>query len=424
MSERYVVLDDDPTGTQAVHDVPVLLRWSPDTLGKALEASPSVHLLTNARALTAAGAERVTFDGARTARMVAPESRLVLRGDSTLRGHLLAEYRAVVRAGFADREPVLMLVPALPAAGRVTLAGVHYAASVPVHETDYARDGVFAYRSSRLLEWAEERTAGLLAADRGLEVPLDDLRRRGSDAILGAVLEASDRGRAVVAPDVETMDDLETIADGARRAYDFGLPLLVRAAPAFVGVLTGTAAEGFVPAPEPEDGLLVVCGSYVERTTAQLERLCQARSLTPAEVDVAALLSSASAAAGEAARAARIVDQRLRSDGIAVLATPRGRPPEALTLEAGMRVASGLARVLPAIAHLPSVILAKGGITSHVTAASGLGCDEAMVIGPIATGVARWRVSVDGRELDYLVFPGNVGDDEHLAAVVSLILDR
>ena len=89
-----------------------------------------------------------------------------------------------------------------------------------------------------------------------------------------------------------------------------------------------------------------------------------------------------------------------------------------------MRVASGLARVLPAIAHLPSVILAKGGITSHVTAASGLGCDGAMVIGPIATGVARWRVSVDGRELDYLVFPGNVGDDEHLAAVVSLILDR
>ena len=158
MEERYVVLDDDPTGTQAVHDVPVLLRWSPDTLGKALEASPSVHLLTNARALTAEGAEQVTFDGARTARMVAPESRLVLRGDSTLRGHLLAEYRAVVRAAFADREPVLMLVPALPAAGRVTLAGVHYAGSVPVHQTAYARDGLFAYRSSRLLEWAEERT--------------------------------------------------------------------------------------------------------------------------------------------------------------------------------------------------------------------------------------------------------------------------
>ena len=59
-AERYVVLDDDPTGTQSVHDVPVFLNWSPDPLRAALEGSPSVHLLTNARALSAEQAERVT----------------------------------------------------------------------------------------------------------------------------------------------------------------------------------------------------------------------------------------------------------------------------------------------------------------------------------------------------------------------------
>ena len=169
---------------------------------------------------------------------------------------------------------------------------------------------------------------------------------------------------------------------------------------------------------------MVVCGSYVERTTAQLERLYEARGVAPVEVDLAALLGSDSEASAEATRAARLVDQHLRSDGIAVVATPRERPAQVRNLNAGMRVAHGLAQVLPAMASLPSVILAKGGITSHVTAASGLGCDRAFVVGPIATGVARWRVSADGCELDYLVFPGNVGDDHHLAAVVSLILDR
>jgi uncharacterized protein YgbK (DUF1537 family) len=73
---------------------------------------------------------------------------------------------------------------------------------------------------------------------------------------------------------------------------------------------------------------------------------------------------------------------------------------------------------------VPSVVMGKGGITSHVTLAEGLRCDRGYVVGPIAPGVARWRVCANDRELDYLVFPGNVGDDEHLAAVVSLVIDR
>jgi uncharacterized protein YgbK (DUF1537 family) len=424
VAECYVVLDDDPTGTQSVHDVPVFLSWSVDPLRTAFESSSSVHLLTNARAVMADEAERVTFDAACTARAADPEVRLVLRGDSTLRGHLLAEYRAAARAAFGDRALVLMLVPALPTAGRVTRDGVHYADSVPVHETDYARDGVFSYRSSRLLEWAEERTHGLLAANRGIEVSLNRLQSVGPDAVLGAVRAAADRAPAVVVPDATSTADLELIAAGARKAYAEGLPLLVRAAPAFAGVLTNTSATEFVSPPHADDGLLVVCGSYVARTTAQLENLCAMRGIAPVELDLCALLGSDESAAMEIVRAARTVDERLAADGIAVLATPRERPAGTQSLAAGQRVAVGLARVLPQLARLPGVILTKGGITSHVTVAQGLGCDRAFVAGPIATGVALWRVVAPRRRLDCLIFPGNVGDDEHLARVVSLVLDR
>ena len=48
-----VVLDDDPTGTQAVAEVRVLLRGSPETIYDDLAHSePCVHLITNSRALT------------------------------------------------------------------------------------------------------------------------------------------------------------------------------------------------------------------------------------------------------------------------------------------------------------------------------------------------------------------------------------
>ena len=48
-----VVLDDDPTGTQTVHDTPVLLRWDQDAIAGLLAdpATPVFYILTNSRAL-------------------------------------------------------------------------------------------------------------------------------------------------------------------------------------------------------------------------------------------------------------------------------------------------------------------------------------------------------------------------------------
>jgi uncharacterized protein YgbK (DUF1537 family) len=148
-----VVLDDDPTGTQAVTGVPVVLDVDADHLRRVAEGARAVHVLTNVRALPPAAAERLTFAAAGAARAALPGSRIILRGDSTLRGHVLEEVRAVTRAAFDGVVPVLLLVPALPAAGRITLGGVHWLATDgdrrPLHETEFARDGTFAYRSSR-----------------------------------------------------------------------------------------------------------------------------------------------------------------------------------------------------------------------------------------------------------------------------------
>jgi uncharacterized protein YgbK (DUF1537 family) len=63
-------------------------------------------------------------------------------------------------------------------------------------------------------------------------------------------------------------------------------------------------------------------------------------------------------------------------------------------------------------------VVAKGGITSCVTLRDGFGATEADVVGPLLPGVSRWRTE----DLDYVVVPGNVGDEHLLADVVARVL--
>ena len=422
-----VVLDDDPTGVQAVRDVPVLLAWDRERLLRAGRSGrPSVHLMTNVRALPAAAAQEITFQAARAAREALPGSRIVLRGDSTLRGHVLEEYRGVTRAAYQDAAPVLVLVPALPAAGRVTIGGVHWLEApggerVRVSETEYARDGAFSYRSARLLEWADERSGGLIDAAAGTEIPLAALRARGGHAVAEAITAAAASGTpAACVPDAETIDDLELIADGVRRAEALGLPVLVRCAPAFAGVLSGTLAAGLVDAPTAgRGGVLVACGSYVSGTTQQLRHLCESFDIDPIEPDVHALASGSADA--EIERTAAKASEELARNRLALVSTPRERPADLVDLTAGERIARGLGAIVAAVEPGPDVVVAKGGITSQVVLETGLGAHEARVAGPVAAGVALWNVESGGRQVAYLVFPGNVGDETHLTHVVRLV---
>lgn len=425
-AEPFVFLDDDPTGAQAVADVPVVLRWEERPLQRALSSGArSVHVLTNSRALTAQRAETVVHDAARAVAAAAPDAPILLRGDSTLRGHLLEEYRAVWRARAQHGAPVLLLVPALPAAGRITRGGVHYLVrdGVPValNETEYARDGGFTYRSARLLEWADERSAGVLAAARGVEVPLRVLRERGAESIVQAIDETARRGApSVCAPDAETIADLELIATGLRQALDSGTTVTVRCAPAFAGVLAGTLAKADVAPPPVRDGALIVCGSYVENTTQQLDYLRRRRGLEPIELDPRVLAGSADAADDAARRAAEQARQALGRDRLALVATKRTRPPETRSLDAGLRIARHLAHVAAYVGEAADVVIAKGGITSAVTLEEGLGAAEARVVGPVMPGVALWRPQVE-RNMSYFVVPGNVGPPSLLADLLERI---
>jgi uncharacterized protein YgbK (DUF1537 family) len=424
--QPLVVLDDDPTGTQAVAGVPVLLEWDAGLVAAAADdGARAVHLLTNSRAYPPERAYAVARDAAEAAVTALGNPRIAMRGDSTLRAHLVEEYRAVSDAVYAGRTPPLLLVPALPHAGRVTVGGVHLlerdGRRTPLHETEYAADPLFGYRDARLLRWAEERSDGFFAASAGREVGLEELRADGPDAVSAELLAlAGNSAPAVCVPDAETLADLETIAQGLRLAEEVGAEILVRCAPAFVGVYAGSLARGRVPPPREGRPLLVVCGSWIASSTRQLAALVAAHPGVLVEVDAALLASSAPQ--GEVERAVRAASDLLANGGLAVVATTRARPAGSWDFEAGQRVAVNLAQVAARVHPPPAVVLAKGGITSHVTAQAGLGAKRGMVVGPLVDGVALWTLEAgQGRQVAYVVFPGNVGTDTTLLEVVGMI---
>src|ERR1700757_944330 len=92
------VLDDDPTGSQAVHDVQVVTAGDADVYAAAL-AGPAAtcFVLTNTRSLAEPAAAALTERVARGLIAAGQTARiqLVSRSDSTLRGHLMAEIGAL-----------------------------------------------------------------------------------------------------------------------------------------------------------------------------------------------------------------------------------------------------------------------------------------------------------------------------------------
>ena len=433
MPRPVVILDDDPTGTQTVRDVPVLTRTDPDALRWAFDQGGSgFFILTNTRSLgPAEAAERVARVAAGV-RAIAAERGLdpvfLARGDSTLRGHFPLE--TDVLAEFEPR-PVdaVLLVPAYIDAGRITSGGVHYVsgpdgARTPVGETEFARDATFGFTESSLPRWVEEQTGGRIPASEVALIRLSDIREGGPDRVRAILDEASD-GR-VVAVDAERDDDLRVVADAVRRAEDDGRRFIYRSGPSFVRARLGQHAshpvsdlelaqgEGTAP------GGLVVVGSHVAMTTRQLERLLEDREAHVVELDA----SRPSDPDHLRALADEIV--AALEDGTVVFRTSRtlrrGEDAEqslAIAREVSAAVVGVVREVLER--RRPAFLVAKGGITSSDVATEALGMSRAHVAGTMLPGIVSvWR-PVDGLApgLPYVVFAGNVGGEDGLAAVVG-----
>ncbi|MGH9187412.1 MAG: four-carbon acid sugar kinase family protein, partial [Acidimicrobiales bacterium] len=266
-----LVLDDDPTGSQSASDVDVLLRPDRAEFRDWLRGGdPALYLVTNTRSMAAPEAvallRRVRAEVDALARDEGQRVAYVLRGDSTLRGHVFEE-----SAVFEEVGGVLLFVPAFPEAGRITVDGVHYLRTihgvVPVAHTEFAQDPVFAYRSETLSQWVLERGSTRPV----IHVPLQRLRADGPDAVSDALLAAPPG--AVVIPDVETDGDAADVIAGLLTVELAGRSVTVRCAATLAALRIGSRPRRLAAVPVPGDRVLVVCGSHTKRSSSQVAQL-------------------------------------------------------------------------------------------------------------------------------------------------------
>jgi uncharacterized protein YgbK (DUF1537 family) len=458
---KVVVLDDDPTGTQTVYDVPVLTTWQLEELAREFTNDlPCLYLLTNTRAFPAAEAVRINQEIARNLTKAAMRSPgrsdfvVVSRSDSTLRGHFPVETDALGRTlvGGGTQTPPVLLVPYFEAGGRYTVNDVHYVAEgeelVPAAETPFARDAAFGYRNSNLCAWVEEKTGGAVRAAEVKSISLDDLRVAGPDAVKAKLLSLRDGGVCIA--NAAAPRDLEVLAWAALQAENAGSRLMYRTAASFVAARLGLAPRelwrpvlqnpgaadvsplhsesGEVRADsrrllQDRKGGLTIVGSYVPKTTAQLESLLTKNDVERVEISVENILDAAQR--GMVLR--RVVERAnagIRSGRDVVVFTSRtlvtGSGAEA-SLAIGNQVSGALVELLRGIEAKPRYLIAKGGITSSDLATRGLGVKRAMVLGQILPGVPVWELGAETKfpGLPYVVFPGNVGGTDALKEAVD-----
>ena len=215
-----VVLDDDPTGTQTCHGINVLTVWDHDTLVKEFETCTSgFFILTNSRALITQEAReliRTICQAVRTAaQSVGKDFEIVLRGDSTLRGHFPDEPEVAEEViGAAD---AWILAPFFRQGGRLTINDVHYVASpdgtlIPAAQTPFAKDATFGYKNSNLIEYVLEKSKGSIPREHVHSISLDDLRVGGPSVVAKRLLGFPKGSVVIVNSVVDT--DMELLVQG------------------------------------------------------------------------------------------------------------------------------------------------------------------------------------------------------------------
>lgn len=423
LDHTFVVLDDDPTGCQTVHDVPVLFSWDVATLTHFLSLETRMlFILVNTRSMKEEEAVQVISDVLSNLLAASASARrkfvVISRSDSTLRGHYPAEVDAIEKQ-LADGDYMHCLVPAFFPGGRYTCNDIHYVREgdqlIPAAETPFAADRTFGYSHSHLGRYVEEKTRGRVTAGQVLSFSISGMREKGPEWVRETLIQSN---APVCFVNAMTQSDLDVFAAGAWEAILEGKRMIFRTGASFLNSI------GCIPLKSPlersdlrsrgSNGGLIIVGSYVPKTSAQLLPLLESPAVVSLELPVREILTGArdriiTAMVGR-------MDQLINEGRHVLVYTSRElvTADEVNTdLQIGQQVSGALVELIASLGAAPSFIIAKGGITAHDIASRGLGISRSRVIGQAMPGVPV-LVPDDRPDLKYIIFPGNVGDDRAL----------
>lgn len=446
--KKIVVLDDDPTGTQTVHDIPVFTQWSKESLTDGLKDSSSkiFYILTNSRAMspeeTIAVHREIMENLTAASRETGRDFMIISRSDSTLRGHFPLETEIINEAlpedEKADGE---ILCPFFLEGGRVTAGDVHYVIQnghrIPAAETEFVKDEVFGYRNSNLKKYIEEKTEGRFKAEDVCSISLESIRNLEVQEITEKLKGVNDFGKIIV--NIESYDDLKIFVLALYRAMASGKRFIGRTAASIVKVMGGVEDIPLLTGDdlcdkENHKGGLVMIGSYTNKTTKQLEMTLGLGKTKGIQYDTTKV-SDEAAFAAETERVIREATEAICEGITAIVYTGRARicldsDTKEDILRRSVKISQGVQSIVSGIEEMPRFIIAKGGITSSDIATKAMGIKKAIVAGQISPGIPVWKGCKSGESgsrfnsIPLVIFPGNVGSEEILRDVVLKLMQQ
>ncbi len=447
---KIVVFDDDPTGSQTVFGCPLVLRLSKDNLRRAIRhKSDLLFLLLNSRSMPSDLADQTIRLTCRRVDVALKESGIlpdqvlfVSRGDSTLRGHGFLEPAAIndVLGPF----DATLHIPAFFEGGRTTIDGVHFLNGLPVHQTEFALDKTFGYKTSHLALWLEEKSNGKISAEDVIHLSISLLNDAlcsslGMQSLIDRLLSLSDNQSVVV--DAKYPEHLAVLVAaikylvGKKRFLFRSAASLINAlaeipsnqsSPESLGVLRLRSSSGLV-----KPGLVIV-GSHVPLADAQLKLLLQQSLCIGIELPVHKI---AKVFDGEFPKEMLVdwgkewltqLNNILKFQKTPVLYTSR-EEIVFTSLEARVefckKLAEFMAVLVGKVKSQLGYVISKGGITTHTLLEKGFNLESVELKGQILPGLSIVcdENNFDSEGLPIVTFPGNLGDKNTLLSAWNLM---
>ena len=442
---KIVVLDDDPTGVQTVHDISVYTDWEQESINAGFaESNKLFFVLTNSRGFTAAKTaaehKKIALAVAAAAKEMKRDYMIISRSDSTLRGHyplettLLKEEMEKAAGITVDGE---ILCPFFKEGGRFTIDNVHYVKYgdelVPAGETEFARDKTFGYTKSNIAEYIEEKTEGAYKAESVTCISLEDIRSLNYNKIEAQLMSVKDFNKIVV--NAVDYVDVKIFCIALYRAMAKGRHFMFRTAAAIVKCLGGISDKPLLTredmvhnAAENNHGGIVVVGSHTNKTTAQLNQLLGLPGTQGIEFNSNLVLEGDEAFEAEIDRAVAESEKLIAAGITPVCFTNRkllvieGDTKEQALLRS-VKISYGVQSLVGRLKITPAFVIAKGGITSSDVGTKALAVKRANVLGQIKPGIPVWQTGSESKfpGIPYVIFPGNVGEESTLKEAVEVL---
>lgn len=442
---KLIVLDDDPTGVQTVNGISVFTDWTPQSIEAGFDEPQKIfYILTNSRSMTT---EQTTETHRLIAKTVAEVGRrkkrswlIMSRSDSTMRGHYPLETELLREEIEKDGVHVdgEIICPFFKEGGRFTIDDVHYVKYgnelVPAGETEFAKDKTFGYKSSNLREYVEEKTGGKYKASDVISISLDDLRNEDFNRIENQLLLAHDFQKIVV--NAVDYCDIKVFSIALYRVLAKNRYFIFRTAAALVKILGGIPDKPLLRRKDmiKEDrgvGGMVVVGSHTQKTTSQLKKLLELPGVQPIEFNSDLVLQGDEALNAEVDKVVTECEKLIKAGITPVAYTKRtllslDNDTKEKALLRSVKISQAVQDLVGKLKVTPSFVVAKGGITSSDIGVKAMKVKRANVLGQIRPGIPVWQTDAQSKfpNIPYVIFPGNVGEEETLKESVEILLTK